>query len=161
MMTTPVFTLQQIDSAIRAGLSIAGRGYTLTPEEATQKGAAYRGNLAHYRNLAQKSLTEGDYLQSAEKSWGAYAQTIKSAGADYGMNVTTHRNLLSVAQELTSLVASADATTSARLRSGFLAARSLHQHFYENDLQAAEVETSVEEALAVIDLLQSLFHRDR
>ena len=158
-MTTPAFTAQQIDNARRTGLRIARRNYVLTPEEAAQKGATYRNNLAHYRNLAQKCLGEGDYLQAAEKSWGAYAQTIKSAGADYAMNVATHRNVLSVAQQLTALAATADAADAARLHSGFTSARSLHQHFYEDDLGAAEVERSVAEVMEAIDLLQRLFYR--
>ena len=157
-MTTPVFTTQQVEGAIRHGMRGDRQRYELDAGDAEQKNATYGDNLAHYRNVAQKCLSEGDYRQAAEKSWGTYAQTIKATCAGYGIRVSTHRNILSVAQALTALAGGADASASDTLRRGFTSARSLHQHFYENDLEDAEVEQSVEEVLAVIDLLQTLFY---
>ena len=157
-MTTPVFTSQQTSDAIRRGARVATSGDSPPPQETAHKSAAYRDNQSHYQSLAQKCLSEGDYRQAAEKSWGAYAQTIKVTSANYGLLVTTHTDVVGVAQQLTALTASADADVAARLRHGFHAARSLHQHFYENDLEDAEVEQSVEEVMEAIGLLQMLFH---
>ena len=154
MATT--FTPQQVDDAIRAGLRGSRRDFALSPGDAADKGDAYQGNLAHYRELAQKCLADGDYRQAAEKSWGAYAQTIKVIAAERGINVATHRSLLRVAYELNALAGSADPAIAARLRAGYLAARGLHQHFYENDLPDGEVINSAEEVRDAIDLLQSL-----
>ena len=158
------FTEQQVNGAISVGLrGIRPGSYTLPPAEAAQKEADYRNNLAHYRSVAQRCLAEGDFRQAAEKSWGAYTQTIKAACAGYGVNLETHRNLVRVAQEFTALaaanpnVAGQDAET--RLSTGFAYARSLHQHFYENDLSDAEVEREAQDVMAAIDLLQRLFYR--
>ena len=158
MMTTPVFTLQQTSDAIRRGARVATSGDSPPPQETAHKSAAYRDNQSHYQSLAQKCLGEGDYRQAAEKSWGAYARAIKVTSADYGLLVTTHSDVLGVAQQLTALTVGADAAAATRLSNGFHLARSLHQHFYENDLEDEEVVRVVEEVLAVIDLLQTLFH---
>ena len=158
-MTTPVFTAEQVEGAIRYGMLGDRMRYEIGPVEAVQKSAAYGSNRAHYRSVAQKCFNEGDYLQAAEKTWGAYAQTIKSASAGYGIRVSTHSNLLSVAQSLIDPALAADAEIRDRLRLGFLSARSLHQHFYENDLLDAEVERSVGEVMDAVDLLQTLFYR--
>ena len=153
---TTTFTPQQVDDAIRAGLRGNRRDVALSPGDAADKSAAYRGNLAHYQELAQKCLADSDYRQAAEKSWGAYAQTIKVIAAARGMNVDTHRSLLRVASELNALAGSIDPAIAARLHLGFHTARSLHQHFYENDMPTGEVVQSVAEVLDAIDLLQTL-----
>ena len=153
---TTTFTTQQVDGAIRAGRRGNRRNFALAPGDATEKGAAYRGNLAHYQGLVEKCLADGDYRQAAEKSWGAYAQTVKVIAAAHGMNVATHRSVLRVAYELNALAGSADPAIAARLRAGYLAARSLHQHFYENDLPDGEVISLAEEVRDAIDLLQAL-----
>ena len=160
-MTTPAFTSQQVEDSILLGLRGDRRRYELESDEAVQKNATYDSNLAHYRSVAQKCLNEGDYLQAAEKSWGAYAQTIKGISAAHGIGVSTHGNLVSVAQQLNSLAASTDAPTGAQLRHAFHLANSLHQHFYENHLLNDEVERSVEEVMAAVDLLPALFDGDR
>ena len=153
---TATFTPQQVDDAIRAGLRGSRRDFALSPGDAADKGDAYQGNLAHYRELAQKCLADGDYRQAAEKSWGAYAQTIKVIAAAHGMNVETHRSLLRVASELNALAGSADPAIAARLHLGFHTARSLHQHFYENDMPAGEVVKAAAEVLDAVELLQAL-----
>ena len=146
-----------MDGAIQAGLRGSRQNYNLTAVEAQEKNAAYRDNLAHYRRVAQRCLTDHDYRQAAEKSWGAYAQAVKSAGASHGMHVNTHRNVLRVAEELTALTATVNAVDAAKLRIGYLSARALHQHFYENDVGDAEVEQGVADVMDAINLMQTLF----
>ena len=158
-MESATFTPEQIKDAIRYGMRGDRMRYEIESTEAAQKGVTYESNLDHYRNLAQKCLNEGDYRQAAEKSWGAYAQTIKLTSAGYGIGVSTHSNLISVAQQLNALARAADVATGNILRQGFQSARSLHQHFYEDDLDAEEVERSVQEVMATVDLLQALFSR--
>ena len=153
---TTTFTTQQVDNAIRAGLRGGRANFSLTPSEAADKSAAYEGNLSHYQGLVEKCLAEGDYRQAAEKSWGAYAQTIKVIAAAHGMNVANHRSLLRVASELNTLAGSADPAIYARLDMGYVSARSLHQHFYENDLPDREVIKQAGNVLDAIDRLQTL-----
>ena len=154
------FTPEQVEAAIRHGMRGDRQRYELESAEAIQKNAIYDSNLAHYRRVAHKCLSDRDYLQAAEKSWGAYAQTIKGVSATYGIGVSTHSNLVSVAQALNALAADADTAMGTQLRQAFHFARSLHQHFYENDLFDDEVERSVSEVMDAIDLLQSLFDRN-
>ena len=156
-MTSLPFTAQQVDGAIQAGLRGSRQNHNLTAVEAQEKSATYRNNLAHYRSVAQRCLNEGDYLQAAEKSWGAYAQAVKAAGAGYRMHVNTHRNVLRVAEEFTALAATMNTADAAQLRIGYLSARSLHQHFYENDMGDAEVEHGVADVMDAINLMQTLF----
>ncbi len=159
-MTAPVFTPQQVEGAILHGLRDDRRRYELEPDEAAEKNATYAGNLAHYRSVAQKCLWEGDYLQAAEKSWGVYAQTVKGISAAHGFRVSTHGNLVSVAQSLNALATEADPAAGTQLRQAFHAARSLHQHFYENDLHDDEVARSAAEVMAAVELMQALFGKE-
>ena len=99
------FTPEQVEGAIRHGMRGDRHRYELESTESIQKNATYGSNLAHYRSVAHKCLSERDYLQAAEKSWGAYAQTIKGLSAAHGIGVSTHSNLVSVAQQLNSLAA--------------------------------------------------------
>lgn len=101
-------------------------------------------------------VDDGDYCQVAENSWDAYAQTVKAIAAARCVDVDTHRSLLRVASELNDMAAGSDAGIAARLRAGYLAARSLHQHSYENDLPDREVVKSAAYVRDAIDLLQTL-----
>lgn len=157
-MTTPSsFSPQQIIAAIVAGLRRANQAPDLSQEDAARQVALYQNNLAHYRQHVRKSLDEGDYLQAAEKSWGAYAQVIKSIGADRQFNVSHHGAIMGVAARLASLVDASDPSAGSVLSMGLAYARSLHQHFYENDLPDDTVIASADGVAAAIDLLQQLF----
>ncbi len=150
----------QVSDAIRAGLREGRQPVGLSPAEASQQSAVYRGNLAHYLRHAQTSLEQDDYLQAAEKSWGSYAQTIKAIGADHGLRVTHHASIIGAADQIALLVGSVDPAAGNTLRTGLSTARSLHQHWYENDLSADTVAANTHEIMVVIDLLQELFPAD-
>ena len=154
----PHLTPRQIADAIHAGLRPNRRPVALSPADATSKATAYRNSLAHYRCHTQQSLAEGDYLQAAEKSWGAYTQTIKAIAADHRSLIPTHAAILRVSQQLTTLVDNAGHPDRAlTLTRGLIAARALHAHFYENDMPSRSVRVATSDAAAAIDLLQQLF----
>ncbi len=150
------FSTEQVTEAIRAGLREGRQPVDLSVTEGSQQAEVYRGNLAHYRDHAQKSLDEGDCLQAAEKSWGAYAQTIKAVAADHGLRVTHHASIIGAADRIALLVGTVDTAAGDTLRQGLSTARSLHQHWYENDLSGATVTANTREVIAAIDLLQEL-----
>ena len=152
----PSFPPEQVSDAIRAGLP-RRTDADVSPVDAAELAATYRSNLAHYREHVQKSLAEEDYLPAAEKSWGAYAQAIKIIGADHGLHIASHRSILQVSGQLTSLVNRHDAETAAALTTGLVVARAMHTHFYENDLPASAVVASAEIVANAINLLQDLF----
>ena len=141
--------------AIRAGLP--NRSDILLGEfEASELAATYRDSLGHYRHHVQKSLAEGDYRQAAEKSWGAFTQTIKAIAAEHSLRVCSDANILRVSEQLTSLVLNSDPDWGEILDNGSNSAHSLHIHFYENDLPDETVMRRTQSAAKAVDLLQEL-----
>jgi len=150
------FTDDQVVAAIRA--AYAPRWDTsLSEEDAAAHSATYRANLAHYRQHVQRSLDESDYLQAAEKSWGAFTQVIKAIGADHRIKLSSHVGIYRVAGELASLVGQLDPDSENALNDAATLVHSLHGHFYENDLTDAMVTRSAAAVSSGIDLLQDYF----
>ena len=156
MTTRPNFTPQQVAATIRAGLPNRP-DVALSVSDAPERAAAYRDNLAHYREHVRKSLAERDYRQAAEKSWGAYTQIVKSIAADHGLRVRSHTNILRVSEQLIALVSQSNPADGVILDIGANSAHSMHIHFYENDLPDATVIRRSEQVADAIDLLQTLF----
>ena len=152
----PPFTSEQVAAAIRAGFSPRW-DISLAPDDAANKAATYRANLAHYRQHVQRSLEENDYLQVAEKSWGAFTQIVKAIGADCQMRLSSHVGIYRVAGELSALIAQTDQDAARRLNTATAQVHSLHTHFYENDLTDAVVIQSAAAVSDAIDLLQDWF----
>ncbi len=145
--TPPQFTPQQVADAVQTALRPGRPPVALSPGDAAGKAATYR-----------ESLAVGDYQQAAEKSWGAYTQTVKPIGADHRLPVPTHSGVLRVSGRLTDLARqSGDRNTVTILTRGLIAARALHTHFYENDPPDGAVILSSADVATTIDLLQRLF----
>lgn len=117
----------------------------------------YRSMMDDYRQHGRQYLAAGDYRQAAEKSWGAFAESTKAIAADYGMKISFHGTIISVASRLATLAAQDAPDAGEALRHGLSSARSLHQHFYENDLEPEDVIFSAERVAAAIDLMQHRF----
>lgn len=152
----PRFTAAQIANAVAAGRSPRWDA-ALTPEQAANHAANYRDNLAHYRQHGAQSLAAGDYRQVAEKSWGAFTQSVKAIAADRQVHLTSHISIMRVVGQLSALAGSADPDAAAKLNHATGLAHSLHTHFYENDLPDAVVTQSAGAVADAIDLLQELF----
>ena len=129
----------------------------LRPEDTARIAASYRRNLDYYRQHGRECLAAGDYRQAAEKLWGAYAQSVKSIAADYGMRISFHGSIISVGDALAALSAQDDPAAGEALDEGLARARSLHQHFYENDLSDRAVIRSSARVAEAIDLMQRRF----
>ena len=129
----------------------------LTPGDAAELAETYRDGLNQYREHSLRYLAAGDYRQAAEKSWGAYALSLKSIAADYGFRLSHHGHIVRVGGRLASM-ASQDAPDDGNALSvGLDAALSLHQHFYENYLPGEQVEYSSRRVGTAIDLMQQRF----
>ncbi len=129
----------------------------VAPGDASDLAKTYRNIMDDYRQHGQQYLTDGDYRQAAEKSWGAFAESVKSIAADYGMKISFHGTIVGVAGRLATLAAQDDPEAGELLRQGLGLARSLHQHFYEDDLDPDDVRFSSERVAAAIDLMQQRF----
>ena len=152
----PAFTDEQVVAAIRAAYSPCW-DTSLSEEDATTHAENYRASLAHYRRHVQRSLDESDYLQAAEKSWGAFTQIIKAIGADHRIKLSSHVGIYRVAGELASLVGQSNPDAQRTLNTATGLAHGLQAHFYENVLPDATVSRSAATVVEGIDLLQEYF----
>ena len=152
----PQFTSEQVTAAIRAAFSPRW-DTSLAPYEAAYKANTYRFGAAHYRGHIRRSLDENDYLQVAEKSWGAFTQTLKAIGADHRIKVSSHVGLYRISGELASLVGQLDPDAESVLNTATGLVSGLHTHFYENNLTDAVVIHSAAAVSDAIDLLQDYF----
>ncbi len=159
MAGSPDLSPQQVSDAIRAALPNRP-DVELSDSEAAEAAVTYRDNLVHYREHVRKSLDAGDYRQVAEKSWGAYSQTVKAIAANRGLRVRSHTSILRVSEQLVALVSSTDPVAGSVLDNGVNSAHSLHIHFYENDLPDETVTRRADAVAAAIDFLQELFPAD-
>lgn len=156
MAGLPNLSPQQVSDAIHAGLPNRP-DVDLSDPEAAETAVTYRDNLVHYREHVHKNLDAGDYRQVAEKSWGAYSQTVKAIAADLSLRVRSHTSILRVSERLVELVSNADPVAGSLLDNGVNSAHSLHIHFYENDLPDETATRRADAVAAAIDLLQELF----
>ena len=151
------FSEKQVVDSIRAGLKEGRRPARMSAGRAAERAQTHRSIRARFQDHAQQSLSSGDYLQAAEKSWGAYAQTVKAIVADRRLRATHHASIIGVADRLAQLVGTSDPVAGHVLSTGLAFARSLHQHFYEDDLSDETVIANSNEVIDAIDLMQELF----
>ena len=98
---------------------------------------------------ARIELEGGDTIQAAEKAWGAVAHFVKAIAVAQGWPNETHRHLLSNARRLLDLTPDPDLNL-VRLS----AVRQLHQNFYEDDLDPADVSVHIDAAEELLDALK-------
>ncbi len=153
---SPRFTPAQVTGAIRAAYSPRW-DTSLSPADAITHAATYRSIQAHYRRHIRLSLDDGDFLQAAEKSWGAFTQAVKAIGADHRIKLSSHVGIYRVAGELSALIAPNDADAADALNQAAATASGLHMRFYENHLPDSVVRQSAGVVIDAIDLLQNWF----
>ena len=159
MAGSPNLSTQQVSDAIRAGLPNRP-DVVLSASESAEAAVTYRDSLAHYQEHVRKSLDERDYRQAAEKSWGAYSQTVKAIAAERRLRVRSHTSILRVSEQLVELVSREDPESGTVLDNGANSAHSLHVHFYENDLPDETVERRALAVSTAISLLREIFPED-
>lgn len=145
-----------VAAAIRTAFRVPSDS-EIAPGDAPALARTYRGMMEEYRQHGRRYLAEGDYRQAAEKSWGAFAESVKSIAADHAMKISFHGTIVGVASRLATLAAQDDPEAGSVLQQGLGLARSLHQHFYENDLDPEAVHFSADRVAAAIDLMQQRF----
>ena len=150
------FTVDEVAAAVRAAYSPRW-DVALTPDDAATHMDTYRAGADHYLGHIGRSLDENDYRQAAEKSWGAFTQTIKAIVAVQHIRIASHVGIMRTARELADLVEQVDPAAGAGLKQAAAYAHSLHTHFYENDLPDAMVTENATAVAAAVDLLQDLF----
>lgn len=107
--------------------------------------------LAH----AREEFNKGDYLQAAEKAWGAVAHLVNAIAIQRGWKVGTHRRLT----ENFSRINGADGEPSDRRRLLFGSAQTLHANFYREFMSENEVRAGINDATELVAALKELSRR--
>ena len=152
----PPFTSEQVAAAVRAAYSPRW-DVTLTPDDAAIHMDNYRAGADHYLGHIGRSLDENDYRQAAEKSWGAFTQTVKAIVAVQHIRIASHVGIMRAACELADLVEQVDPAAGAGLKQAAVCAHSLFSHSVNNDLPDIMVTENSAAVVAAVDLLQELF----
>lgn len=107
--------------------------------------------LAH----AEDEYRRGDYLQAAEKAWGAFAHCMNSIAKEKGWKVGTHARLKENAKRLIDK----DPQHAAHRRLLLGAVESLHVNFYQELLTEDEVRAGIDNARDLIGAVRDLASR--
>lgn len=107
--------------------------------------------LAH----AAEEHSRGDYLQAAEKAWGAFAHCAHSIAIKKGWKVGTHRLLRDNAIRLIDL----DPEHAHDRRLLLSAVESLHTNFYKELMTADEVSHGIANARVLVEAMRALSSR--
>lgn len=107
--------------------------------------------LAH----AAEEHSRGDYLQAAEKAWGAFAHCMNSIAIRKGWKVGTHRLLRDNAIRLIDR----DPEHADDRRLLLSAVESLHVNFYKEFMTEDEVRYGIDNARALIEAMRDLSSR--
>lgn len=145
----------RIREGIRIALAEAEEGRDLDPTEAATRRVRFRENGAYDRKVAAVCLRQDDHRLAAKKSWASFANAIQAACAAEGVLVTWDRDLVRISWRLMSHVREADAAAGNTLDRGFMAGRTLLQHFHEDILPSDFVPSLVAEVMDAVALLDS------
>lgn len=104
---------------------------------------------------AEDEYRRGDYLQAAEKAWGAFAHCMNAIAREKGWEVGTHRRLKQNAKRLIDT----DAAHAGHRRLLLGAVESLHANFYREFLEADEVRDGIDNAGELIEAMRGLARR--
>ncbi len=94
----------------------------------------YSATSATLFDQARLELETGDLIQASEKYWGAAAQALKSIAQSRGWEHNSHAHFYRIIRNLI------DETGDDQLFDLFNAANLLHSNFYENWMEANEIQ---------------------
>lgn len=113
----------------------------------TQK---YQQASLRFLEQARRELAAGDLPQASEKGWGAVAQMLKAVAEERGWEHNRHRHYLRIASRIRAETGDGEITK-------LLGAASLlHENFYEDELQTADVSDGLNNVETLIDKLLPL-----
>ena len=110
----------------------------------------YQQASEHFLAQARRELADGDLPQASEKGWGATAQMLKAIAERCGWEHNRHRHYHRTASRLRAETGDGDIF---RL---FAVASTLHENFYENDMEADLVAAGLDDVEALLDKLRPL-----
>ena len=119
----------------------------------TQQTQTYRERSHEYLAKAFAELEAGDLTQASEKGWGAAAQIVKAGADSRGLEHQSHRALLLAGQALAREMSGNDYY---RALEELAFARDLHTNFYEDVLNASEVEMFLRRVRSLVAKIEGL-----
>ena len=123
------------------------------PEPGNQSADDRKAMSRRFILEARHELENGSRLQAGEKAWGAVAQYLKIVGQSRGWKHSSHRHLESIGRQIRSEYPS---YVTQQFADYLWDAYKAHENFYENQLDASEVEDAVEGAEMALPVLESL-----
>ena len=99
---------------------------------------------------AQIELDRGDDLQASEKSWGALVHYVKAIAEERGWQNEHHADVMRIAQALVSVT-----EAPARQRERLGTVRFLHVNFYEDEMDAATVQSGINASTKLLAALKA------
>ena len=114
------------------------------PQVTTQK---YQQATERFLAQARQELAVGDLPQASEKGWGTTAQILKAVAEQRGWEHDRHRHYLRITSRLRSETGDGD------IRRLFNTASALHENFYENEMETADVADGLNDVEALINKL--------
>ena len=112
---------------------------------ATQK---YQQSSQQFLNQARSELRAGDLQQASEKGWGAATRMLKAIADRRGWE--RHRQYLRIVSRLRAETGDGD------IRRLFNTASALHENFYENEMEVADIADGLNDVAALLDKLRPL-----
>ena len=103
---------------------------------------------------AQAQFDSGDLIQASEKSWGAVAHCVKAIAGKRGWPNRSYANLRNNALWLMDRSGDPDLN-----RTKFMAIERLHTNFYEEVLEAGDVQLGIAHARALVEVLNDVDSR--
>ena len=103
--------------------------------------------LAH----AQEQLESGDFLQASEKAWGAVAHCVKAIARERGWPNRSHNDVRNNARRLLN-----HTNNPALNKLTFRAVQFLHTNFYEELMDAEDVQDGITDAKRLVEVLNSV-----
>ena len=115
---------------------------------------SYREQGRVFLTRAFEYLNNGDLYQASEKGWGAAAQMVKAVAQSRDWEHNFHGHLVRAVGRLSR------ETANREFSSLFSFARSLHQNFYEGDLDQEEVADYLSHVSAFVEKMDALLVPD-
>ena len=99
---------------------------------------------------AQEQLDRGDTVQASEKAYGAVSHAVKSCGELRGWNHYNHHRVGLILEQLH------EEWNAPALTTGYLAVKALHDNCFEYELRTIQVQTGIDAAREMIDILATI-----
>ncbi len=125
---------------------------TALPEPGSATSEDYAAISRRFVAHARDELIRGNRLQASEKVWGAANYALKAVAVQRGWRHRGQRNVFAVADQL------AAERNRPAFKEYLMLARAIHFNFYENDLEATDIEDgidSVEQYIADLDAVRA------